>query len=572
MSVKSHILGLHQSGPITSAAVIADGAVQAAAAQERFSRIKQDSGFPLDAARFCLNRIGCDLEGIGHVAIGWNPGENVALKYRGGFSDWMRYPGEWLASVPNQLLPRAGFVPDSTTMTFTNPQGRRVGIDFVDHHLCHARLAYETCGQAEAAILVVDGWSEQKTVSMFHGRGNGLTVLQTEVFPHSLGCFYAAMTDYLGYRPFSDEWRVMGMAAYGQAEAVPELDKLIILAADGRFELDLSYFDFYNFDRPGFFSSKLERLLGPARKARDELLPRHFHVAAAAQALFGRVMDHMLGHLHDLTGCQDVCLSGGAAMNCLYNGAVTSRTPFRRCHISFAPDDSGNSLGAALEVARRHGVAVDARGLDSALGPSFDDESIAAALDAYKQPHRRLSDPARETAALLAQGLVVGWVQGRAEFGQRALGRRSILASPLDARMKDRINAAVKFRESYRPFAPVLPQEDVGRYFSHPEGGAVRFMEKALRFLPGAKAAIPAVVHQDGTGRLQTVDAERMPALHDLLREFESLTGHPVLINTSFNLNGEPMVNSPEDALRTFHTCGMDALVLGNFLLTKVPA
>lgn len=563
-----HVLGIHQSGPISSAALVADGIVAAGAAEERFSRIRQDNGFPHAAAAFCLDHAGLAPADLRVVAIGWNAGENAAMKYRAGFSDWMRYPGEWLSSVPNHLLPRIGLSPERSLGRFIDGQ-RQIDIHYVDHHTCHARLAVTSAGLKEAAVLVVDGWSEQKTTTMFHARNGELHRLQEESFPHSLGCLYAALTQFLGYRPFSDEWRVMGMAAYGDAAAFPQLQRLVHLGEDGRFELDLGFFDFFNFDRPSFFSRKLETLLGPARQPADQLEQRHYDLAASAQALFAQVMDHLLAHLHAVTGCADVCLTGAAAMNCLYNGVVVERTPFRACHVSFAPDDSGNAIGAALEVARDLGIPVQAAGLGAALGPAYDDDAIGAALDAYKLRYRRVAAIEDETARLLAAGKVVGWFQGRAEFGQRALGQRSILASPLHADMKAVLNRAVKFREAYRPFAPVVTDEAVSDYFERVEPHPVRFMEKALRFRPDSRARVPAAIHHDGTGRLQMVGAAQSPRLHRLLQAFARQAGHPVLINTSFNLNGEPLVNSPEDALRTYVTCGMDALVLGDFLLSK---
>jgi carbamoyltransferase len=275
----------------------------------------------------------------------------------------------------------------------------------------------------------------------------------------------------------------------------------------------------------------------------------------------------VLNAAHAETGCSDLCLAGGAAMNCLFNGKVVELTPFKRCRISFAPDDSGNSIGAALAVASES-IHVPQQRLSSAIGPSFSDEDIGNALERYKLKAKRPDDLTAAVVPLLMAGQVVGWIQERAEFGQRALGHRSILASPLVPGMKERLNATVKYRESYRPYAPVLPEAAVPTYFDGGDAEPVRFMEKAYRFRPGMADVLPVVVHADGTGRLQTVTDDE-PLLLGLLHGFGRASSHPILVNTSFNLNDEPVVCSPDDAIRTFVTSGMDALAMGHYLLVK---
>jgi carbamoyltransferase len=564
-----HVVGIHHSGPIATAAIVRDGRVLAAAPEERFSRSKHDRSFPHRAIAYCLQEADIEIGDVDAFAIGWNPGENVAMKYRSGHSDWMRYPGEWLGSVPNHLLSRTGDRIRHTVQEFESIGGRTHRMEFVDHHMCHARFATATSGFDACAVLVADGWSEQKVTSAYVARGTDLELIRSIEFPHSIGCFYAAMTEHLGYSPFSDEWKVMGMAAYGDPSRCPEIETLIELLPDGRYEMELSYFDYYFFERAGFCGPKMAELLGPRRERGAPLEQRHFDIAAAAQQAFERVMTHVLAWLHETTGQTRLALTGGVAMNCLYNGRVAGLTGFDDVAVCFAPDDSGNSIGAAMEAAHRMGDDVRAPGLTSALGPAFDDDAIERSLQAYKLRHRRLDDVVATAADLIAEGKIVGWFQGRGEFGQRALGHRSILASPAFADMKDRINAAVKYRESYRPFAPVVALEDLATVFETPEGTPVRYMEKALPVRPEWHDRIPAVVHADGTGRLQTVNAAEEPLFHALLRACTERTGVPCLLNTSFNLNGEPVVSSPEDALRTFVTCGMDALVLGSFLIEK---
>lgn len=568
------VLGIHQSGPVASAAIAVDGRIVAAQAEERFTRRKQDHGFPSHAIDYCLGHVNGGWEGVDHIAVGWNAGENAALRYRAGFSDWMRYPGEWLASVPNHVLTRAGWRPTGTVTHFQLPvppgrSARAPAIHFVDHHTAHARLAAATSGYEDAAVVVVDGWSEQKVTSIFHYRKGRLDLLASEVFPNSIGAFYAAMTAFLGYRPFADEWRVMGMAAYGDPGAVPDLDQVIRLHPDGSYELELRYFDFYNFDRQGAISPRFTERFGPGRAPGGEILQPHLDFAAAAQRVFERTMTHVLDHAHHLTGSPRLCLAGGVALNCLFNGRVTALTAFDDCHVSFAPDDSGNSLGAALEIAHQLGGRPQPGPAESALGPAWSDDDIADLLERYRIRAQHCRSVVQETADLLAGGRIVGWFQGRSEFGPRALGQRSILASPVFPDMKDRLNASIKYREAYRPFAPCLPLSRGRGYFDGFPNRGVPYMEKALRFDSRRAEGIPACVHADGTGRVQSVDPATNSLLHELLERVEPLTGHPVLINTSFNLNDEPIVLTPTDAIRTFYSSGLDALVIGNHILRK---
>lgn len=266
-----YILGIHHSGPISSAAILRDGKLIAGSPEERFSRIKQDSSFPHRAIKFCLDFCKISLDDIDVFAIGWNPGENVSLKYRAGFSAQMRYPGEWLSSVPNQLLPLFKNKIIGTTSHFETDNKKEVKVIFVDHHTCHGQLGYEVSGFKECALAVIDGWSEQKTTSLYYAKPGKLEMIKSEIFPNSLGCFYAALTDFLGYKVFSDEWKVMGMAAYGNPKKFAQINKLINISDNGDYELDFSFFHFYNFDRPKFYSPKMEKLLGPARKPNEKL-------------------------------------------------------------------------------------------------------------------------------------------------------------------------------------------------------------------------------------------------------------------------------------------------------------
>ncbi len=568
------ILGIHQSGHITSAALVSEGSIIAGQAEERFTRLKTDKSFPTHAIDFCLDYANQDWNSISHVAVGWNPGENVAIKYRGGFSDWMRYPGEWLSSVPNHILTHAKWLPSTTITKFDlsgtgHNESNSPEIHFVDHHTAHARFASASASFSESAIVVVDGWGEQKTTSIFDHQNGALRLVEAEVFPNSIGAFYAAVTEFLGYRAFLDEWRVMGMAAYGNKQSFPEMDGLINLIENGSYEVDLKYFDFYNFDRSTHVSQHFNKLFGPSRKGNEPLHQHHFDFAAAAQRVFEKTMSHVLIRAYKLTQRDNVCLAGGTALNCLFNASITANTPFQECHISFAPDDSGNSIGAALELTYRKDGTIGHNVSTSALGPEFSDEEIGTTLESYKVRARQPESLLSEVADFLAEGKVVGWFQGRSEFGPRALGQRSILANPNTPGIKDKINRSVKHRESYRPFAPCIPLENERDYFTNMPDGGVPFMEKALTYRENVKKQISGCVHADGTGRVQTVTEEGQSSLFNLLKEFENRTGSPVLINTSFNLNNEPMVLTPVDAIRTFYSSGLDAMAIQGFLLEK---
>ena len=296
-----NIVGIHMSGPISSAALMRDGRLIAAAPEERFSRIKQDRSFPHQALNYCLAEAAIQLDQVDCFSIAWNSGENVALKYRSGFSDWMRYPGEWLTSVPNHIIPGL-LMPMRTEQKFVDDKGRQVLIDYVDHHLAHARLAFHGSEFESAAIVVVDGWSEQKTTSIFNAKGKDISLLESEVFPNSIGCVYAAITQFLGFRPFSDEWKVMGMSAYGNPKNIPQMSNLIIQKENGQYEVNLKFFDFFNFDRPRMYNNHLVELLGQPRKPGEPISQRHFDLAAAIQKLLDLVLTNLLVRAHSLTG------------------------------------------------------------------------------------------------------------------------------------------------------------------------------------------------------------------------------------------------------------------------------
>jgi len=570
------ILGLACDVWISSAALIEDGEVVAAVAEERFNRQKMSKIYPRQSIDFCLKKAGVKFSEIDRVVFAWNP----ALQLNSASSRYIdvpRWRGEYLYMLPGAILNQ--FSGDSEIYDIEqliNTSDWNAKVTYVNHHLAHAASTYLQSPYNEAAILTLDGRGEEDTSTFNLGNEKEITKLSSVKMPHSMGLFYASITDFLGFKPHTDEWKVMALASYGRQQSNPFYDKLrgLIKTTDGGgFEQDLTYFSYYNFDRqPHMYSEKLIDLLGPVRTADDPFDARAQDISAALQMVFTDVVDHMLHALYDITGTDNLCLAGGAAMNSVYNGTITERTPFKSVFIPSCPDDSGVSVGAALYAYHclEDGPSPVQVQTHNSWGPSFDNEEIKAALDQFKIRADYHEDIEAAAAKALVDGQIIGWFQGAMEFGQRALGNRSILADPRSPDAKDKVNAAVKFREGFRPFAPAILEEFAKDYFVFPPGvDAAPFMERVLYFKESVRSGLPAVVHEDGTGRLQTVGRETSPQFYRLIELFQEITNVPIVLNTSFNLNGEPVVCSPTDAIRSFYTCGLDALFLGNFLVQK---
>lgn len=429
------------------------------------------------------------------------------------------------------------------------------------HHLSHALWGAVTGGTDDCAVLVMDEQGGRSATTIWHYRDGRLRLRRRIDFPNSLGLFYAAITDYLGFQPFADEWKVMGLAAYGRTG----LDVTPLLAVtDSGYQVDGRGL----LGRHPHDHARLESLFGPRRRPGDELTDRHRDLAFAAQAATERAVLALARSARALTGCNSLCLVGGVALNCKANGLLVERGPFPAVIAPPAAADDGSAAGAAYAAQYRLGPYPRCEPLrDARLGTEWSSGQIEPVLANCGLRYRRLDDPERGIAAHLAERRIVARFEGRAEFGARALGARSILAHPGEARMRDRVNAAVKYREDWRPFAPVILAEAGSRYFRHFRPSP--FMTLTFPALPAAREQAPAVVHADGTARLQSVDASDDPSLWRILARFEELTGLPILLNTSFNLRGEPIVNSPHDALRTFYTSGLDVLVMGGFEIVK---
>lgn len=555
----------------SSAALVRDGEVVAAIAEERLNRQKQYKGFPALALKECLRMAGAKLEDVTAIALGWNPLLHAAYpNYR--FSNNARWRGEYLYAIPNMVMGHLGQAPGEWIEQ--RIEGMVPHIRYFDHQIAHAANAFYLSGFDRAATFTADGRGERETAYWGLADHSGLHDLGCVYFPHSLGLVYGTVTQYLGFRPDRDEWKVMALASYGEPgnRFYPLLRAMVVAdVATGRFFVDQKFFSFADPETQGgrFYTEEFVECLGPARLRDEPIHKRHQDIAWALQRVFEETMTVTLTAVARQTGETRLVAAGGCFMNSVYNGKVTASTPFNELFVSSCPDDSGISVGAALLA--YHQAADKPRKVahfHNFWGPSYDDE-LTETLRRSKIAFARSANPARDAARLLADGRLVGWYQGAMEFGQRALGNRSILADPRMSVTRDLVNAAVKFREAFRPFAPAILAERVHDYFHAEAAGTVRFMERVYEFREEVRHRVPAVVHVDGSGRLQTVEREHNARFYDLIKEFDLLTGVPMVLNTSFNQNGEPIVCTPSDALRTFYSCGLDALVMGDCIVLK---
>lgn len=556
---------------ISSAAVVRDGQVVAAIAEERLNRQKQYRGFPTLALKECLGMAGVTLRDVSAIAMGWNPTRHMEFpNYRQ--SNNARWKAEYLYAIPNMVLGTAA--QSSGEWIEQVIDGLKPRLQYYDHQLAHAANAYYLSGYDRAAVFTADGRGERDTAYWGWADRNGLHKLGATYFPHSLGLLYGTVTQYLGFRPDSDEWKVMALAAYGKADNLYYTRMRSFVEVDpttGRFFIDQKFFSFGQPEVYGgrFYTPDFVECFGPPRDRDAPIEQRHADIACALQQVFEETMTCILTSVHRQSGESRLVVAGGCMMNSVYNGKMTHQTPFEEVYVSSCPDDSGISVGAALlayyQLADEPQFANHSHNY---WGPTYDDE-IEETLNKYKLHYTPLADPAHTAAELLADNLLLGWYQGPMEFGQRALGNRSILADPRQPDNKDRINAAVKYREEFRPFAPAILLERVHDFFYAEPAGRVPFMERVYQFREDVRAKVSAVVHVDGSGRLQTVERQDNPRFYDLIKQFERLTDIPMVVNTSFNLNGEPIVCTPSDAIRTFYSCGLDALIIGDYILRK---
>ena len=563
------ILGIHMTGSQSAAALFKDNKIVYAVAEERINRIKQSNAFPFSAIKECLEYAGVkDLNQIDDIAVSWNPMQNMKNINMSGFTSWRRYDPEWLYIVPNNLTSFIDEVSDFSTFSWN----QKNNINYVNHHNAHLGQSIYQSPFEECACLISDEYSELPSITLAKAQGNDIEIIKQIEFPHSLGAFYAMITEFLGFRPNSDEWKVMGAAAYGDLKYYDKLKSLIHWDADKiDLILDLKYFNHFNMKKGTYIADLFEEYMElPKRKQSDELLQVHYDIAASMQKVFEEIVFSILKTLYSLTGMKNIVLGGGSFMNSLFNGKVMENTNFENIFVPYSAADNGGAVGAALWLAHnKYKVKRDKSVVTPYLAKEFSNDEIEKTLQSYKINYVKEENIAKTVAEYIAKGYIIGWFQGRMEYGERALGNRSILADPRNEKMKDIINASIKFREGFRPFAPAILKEEVTDFFDIPENINVPYMEQVYPIKENMKSKIPAVAHADGTGRLQMVDKNINSRFYTLINEFKKITGVPVVINTSFNLNGEPIVYTPSDALRTFFTSGLDILVVGDYIVKK---
>jgi carbamoyltransferase len=559
-----NILGISCFYHDAAAAIIQNGKLIAAAQEERFTRKKHDQRFPGHAVDFCLGYSSLKPQDLDYVVF-----------YDKPFAKFDRILQTYIATWPKGLLSFLKSMPIWIKEKIWIPQTIESGLDyegeilFAEHHVSHAASAFLVSPFDVAAILTTDGVGEWDTTTYGIGRENDISLLKSIQFPHSLGLFYSAFTYYLGFRVNSAEYKVMGLAPYGEPRFYDLIMReLVTMREDGSFNLDMRYFTYeYGLKMTG---RRFSRLFGePVRKPESALTQFHKDVAASLQKATDTIMVNMARHVERETKMKYLCLAGGVALNCVSNSKILENTSFQDIFVQPAAGDAGGAVGSAYYVYNT--VLGNPRTFvlnDVFLGPEFSDEQIEAMLKSKNVSYRRFDrrELLQETAQLIADQKVVGWFQGRMEFGPRALGNRSIIADARNPKNQSVVNLKIKFRESFRPFAPTILEDLTGEYFdfSHPSP----FMLFVTNVRPD-KRIIPAVTHVDGSARLQTISRKQNPLYYDLIAEFDRQTGCPVIINTSFNVRGEPIVCTPEDAWRCFMRTEMDCLVIGSFIMEK---
>lgn len=580
------ILGLNAYHGDSSACIVIDGKLIAAVEEERFRRVKHWAGFPTEAVKYCLHEAGAKVGDIDHIAVNRNPTANLLKKALFAFQ---KHPS---LNLVKDRLKNATRVRDIKTVLSSEfgvlSDNIKAKIHYVEHHVAHLGSTFFASPFDQAVVVSVDGFGDFVGAMWGKGEGNRLDVRDRVFFPHSLGLFYLSLTQFLGFPKYGDEYKVMGLSSYGEPVYLDQMKQMVRLDGHGKFKLNLDYFIHHSegvtmtweAGEPNMgpaYSQRMETLLGPARKREEPISKNHENIAASMQAMYEEAFFRLLNHAYEETQIPVLCLAGGCAMNSVANGKIFDKTPFREVYIQAAAGDAGGALGAAYYVWNQ--ILGNERDfvMDTAYwGPQFNEARIGKELTAKSEELEKagcriekIEDCdvlCRKTAKEVSEGKVVGWFQGRMEWGPRALGNRSIVVDPRRAEMKDILNARIKRREPFRPFAPSILLEKTGEYFEkdYPDP----FMIKVYPVRPEKRSVIPAVTHVDGSGRLQTVRKDDNPLYWQLIKEFENLTGVPVVLNTSFNEN-EPIVCTPAEALDCFLRTKMDVLVLGNYFIKR---
>jgi carbamoyltransferase len=578
-----YTLGINAAFHDLSACLVKDGVVIAAAEEERFTHVKHGKRptpfttflLPYFAIDYCLKEAGIKLSDLDHVAYSFNP--SILLEDKAG-KDFIELPLEpsrqknsdevsspwddlfltYIVNAPRQLVDGAPFHIKSRFQGARENGHYHYKWHFVDHHLAHAVSAFIPSPFDEAAVMTLDGRGEKATTGYFMGRGTSLEQISQVNMPNSLGILYERLTEYLGFLHSSDEYKVMALASFGQPRYLDDFNEILQVGDDGNYVVN--------------YPLNLEERFGPPRMRNEPFEQRHFDIASSLQVALENAVLKLANWLHSVTGAENLCMAGGVALNCVMNSRVRDRGPFKNIWVQPAAGDAGTSLGAALWVDLKERDCIgeeqerDYQMDHVFLGPQYSEKEIEDFLKESMLPYKRLDNVYDEVADMLAQGKVIAWFQNRMEFGPRALGSRSLLASPIPANMKERLNF-VKSREDFRPVAPVVLEEEASQWFKGAHSSP--YMLFIYDVAEDKADKIPAVRHVDGTARIQTINRNQNPAYYDLLKAFYKRTGVPVLVNTSFNTLGEPIVCSPRDAVECFWTSAIDALVIGPYLLTK---
>jgi carbamoyltransferase len=591
MPAPRNILGVSAYYHDAAAALVVDGKIISAAQEERFTRKKNDSDFPRHAVQFCLRHANLTLAQLDAVVFYDKP----ILKFARLLETYLAVaPGGW-RTFPTVLSNWLGEKLDlRKAIRAELPELRPdCQILFTEHHQSHAASAFYPSPYDEAAILTIDGVGEWATTTIGHGRGSEIKMLKELRFPHSLGLVYSAFTDYCGFRINSGEYKLMGLAPYGEPKYADAIHReLLDIKPDGSFWLNLDYFNFLR--GTTMTNEKFHKLFGgPPRRPEEKIEQRHMDVARSIQLVTEEIMLLLARHVREVTGLNNLCMAGGVALNCVANGRILKKKIFERIWIQPAAGDAGGALGAALAAWNSQATTGTGKKIKgdamqaSLLGPGFSDDEIETVLRSHNAVFQKLENAALLdfTVELLKTEKVIGWFQGRMEFGPRALGNRSILGDARSTKMQSVMNLKVKFRESFRPFAPIVRRERVADYFELEVESPYMLLVapvkkelccevspevKGLDRLKEIRSTLPAITHVDYSARIQTVEREGNPLLYDLLLRFEQVTGCGVLVNTSFNVRGEPIVCTPDDAYRCFMNTEMDYLIMGSFVIERI--
>jgi carbamoyltransferase len=573
-----YILGINAFHGDSSACLLKDGKVLCATEEERFRRVKHWAGFPSEAIKFCLEDEGISIEQVDHITISRDPKANFFKKVLHSLKNSISISTIW-----NRLTnaKKVCSIKGELAKIFKLPESAiKSEVHNIEHHRSHIASSFFASRFDKSAILSIDGFGDFTSTMTAIGKGNKFDVLDEVNYPHSLGVFYSTVTQFLGFPNYGDEYKVMGLAPYGEAKYLKELEQILTLTDDGFFKLNRKYFKHFKEGVAmsweggsptieSLFTPEWEKLFRKAREKNDELEQFHIDLATSVQKFTEKVIFHMLNHLQKKTGCENICITGGVAQNSVANGKILENTNFKNIYIPSAGHDAGTSIGSALYLYNQILGKERLEEITSAyFGKKSSQEEIVKVLEKESVKYKIYSDEDlyEKVSDKLVDGGVVGWFQGRAEFGPRALGHRSIIVDPRRKDAKDLLNEKIKRRESFRPFAPSILKEAVSDYFVQKD--TVPFMEKVFDIKKEKYDEIPAVTHVDGTGRLQSVDNEVSPRYHKLISKFAEKSGVPILLNTSFNEN-EPIVNKPEEALSCFLRTKMDMLVMENIIVER---